>query len=41
VTDEPPAATVRRYYIDGDVHWNEAGHRRVAEQLVPRLSASR
>jgi hypothetical protein len=29
--------TVRRYYIPGDIHWNEAGHRVVADALVPYL----
>ena len=37
VGDESPRETVRRYFISGDVHWNEAGHRLVAEQLVARL----
>lgn len=40
IGDEPPRQTVRRYYIPGDVHWNEAGHRRVAEQLVTALLGS-
>ncbi len=26
-------ATVREYFIEGDVHWNEAGHRLVADQV--------
>jgi hypothetical protein len=35
----PPGITpwlnvVRRYYIEGDVHWNGAGHRLVAESLA-------
>ena len=37
VGDESPRETVRRYFISGDVHWNEAGHRLVAEQLIARL----
>jgi len=40
ITDEPPRETVRRYYISGDVHWNEAGHRLVAGPLIARLVAS-
>ncbi|HVO10609.1 MAG TPA: SGNH/GDSL hydrolase family protein [Vicinamibacteria bacterium] len=40
ITDEPPQETVRRYFIPGDVHWNEAGHRLVAGPLIARLSAS-
>ena len=39
VTDEPPRETVRRYFIAGDVHWNEAGHRLVAERLLPHFLA--
>jgi len=38
VRDEPPRETVRRYFISGDVHWNEAGHRLVAEKLIARLT---
>lgn len=40
VTDQPPRETVSRYFIPGDVHWNEAGHRLVAEHLLPRLLSS-
>jgi len=40
ITDLPPRETVRRYYIRGDVHWNEAGHRLVADTLIARLLAS-
>ena len=39
VGEEPPRETVRRYFIPGDVHWNETGHRLVAERLIPVLSA--
>ncbi|MEZ0229035.1 MAG: hypothetical protein ACAI25_10450, partial [Planctomycetota bacterium] len=34
VTSAPPAETIRRCYIDGDVHWNEEGHRVVAKALL-------
>jgi hypothetical protein len=29
-----PEATIRRYFIRGDVHWNAAGHRLVADALL-------
>ena len=30
--------TVRRDFIPGDIHWNEAGHRLVAEPLIAHLA---
>ncbi len=30
-------ATIRKYYINGDVHWNEAGHLRVFQALKTRI----
>jgi hypothetical protein len=38
VTDDSPEQTVRRYYIPGDVHWSEAGHKLVAGPLIEALS---
>jgi hypothetical protein len=32
-----PRETVRLDFIPGDIHWNEAGHRIVAETLVRHL----
>ena len=32
-----PEATIRKYYINGDVHWNAAGHKHVFEVLKTRL----
>ncbi|VAW99164.1 hypothetical protein MNBD_GAMMA23-1478 [hydrothermal vent metagenome] len=29
--------TIRKYYINGDVHWNEVGHKRVFQVLKTRL----
>lgn len=29
-----PRETIRRYYIPGDVHWNEAGHQLVAKRFL-------
>jgi len=34
VTNDPPMETIHRYFIAGDVHWNEAGHRLVAETIL-------
>jgi hypothetical protein len=34
VTDAPPVETLRRYYIEGDIHWNEAGHAVVARTIL-------
>ena len=34
VTDAPPLETIRRYYIDGDIHWNEEGHKLVARTIL-------
>jgi hypothetical protein len=35
----PPREAVRRYFIAGDVHWNAAGHRLVAESFLKRYDA--
>jgi len=32
-----PATVIPEYFIEGDVHFNAAGHRRVAEALLRRL----
>lgn len=34
-----PEANVRRYFIPGDVHWNQAGHRLVAERLLDFMAS--
>ncbi len=33
-----PDQTYLRYYISGDVHWNEAGHKVVADALFEQMS---
>lgn len=33
-SDADPRATIRTYFIPGDVHWNEAGHRLVADRFL-------
>jgi hypothetical protein len=30
--------TLRRYYINGDYHWNEAGHRLVARTFLQQYT---
>lgn len=30
-----PESTIRKYYINGDVHWNNAGHQVVSDGLKP------
>ncbi|HLA76324.1 MAG TPA: hypothetical protein VJU18_01965, partial [Vicinamibacteria bacterium] len=35
--ENPPEETVRREFIKGDIHWNQAGHRRVAEVVLAHL----
>jgi hypothetical protein len=34
---EDPRKTIARYFIEGDVHWNAAGHQLVASQIAPLL----
>jgi hypothetical protein len=34
---EPPRDVIRRNFIPGDVHWNEAGHRLVSGMLLDHL----
>lgn len=33
-----PMVTLRRYYINGDYHWNEAGHRLVARTFLQQYT---
>jgi hypothetical protein len=35
-----PKEVIREYFIPGDIHWNEAGHRLVAERLLHTWAAS-
>lgn len=35
---DDPKATVRRYFIPGDIHWNAAGHRIIADTLIASLA---
>jgi hypothetical protein len=34
IGNENPAMVVSRYYIKGDNHWNEFGHRKVGDYLL-------
>ncbi len=36
ITGQDPEETIREYYVPHDVHWNAAGHRRVAEAVLDR-----
>ena len=36
-----PSETVKKYYIDGDCHWNSNGHRLVADEILKQLGARR
>ncbi len=38
--EEDPRRIVSRLFIEGDVHWNAAGHARVASVVAPRLGLS-
>ena len=35
IDQRPYAAVCSKYFLKGDVHWNEAGHRLVADTLAP------
>lgn len=35
--DEDAEATIKKYFIRGDIHWNRAGHQKVANAILPRL----
>lgn len=37
VSDKDPLQVLRAYFIRGDIHWNEAGHRLVADEVLTRL----
>ncbi len=32
--ERPPKEIIKSYFIPGDSHWNEAGHRRIAEKFL-------
>jgi hypothetical protein len=35
--ETPPEETYRKYFIFGDIHWNDAGNRLVAKALLPPI----
>lgn len=37
INNVPPQMIQQRYFIQGDQHWNEEGHRLVAERVLPYL----
>lgn len=38
IPTEQPRKTVEKYFLIGDVHWNIAGHRLIAEKLLDQLN---
>jgi hypothetical protein len=38
IGSEPPEIVYPKYFIKGDVHWNEAGNRRVAEAVLKHIA---
>jgi hypothetical protein len=34
ISEEAAEATIRKYFIPGDIHWSESGHRLVAESFL-------
>ncbi len=37
IADEPPEAVYGKYFIPGDIHWNEAGNRLVADAVLQHI----
>jgi hypothetical protein len=37
IGSEPPQIVYARYFIKGDIHWNEAGNRHVAEAVLKHM----
>jgi hypothetical protein len=37
IGSEPPQTIYAKYFIKGDIHWNEAGNRRVAEAVLNHI----
>ena len=35
-SDKNPRDTIRKYFIEGDVHWNGRGHRLMADQFIKK-----
>jgi hypothetical protein len=40
IGNEPPETVYAKYFIEGDVHWNEAGNRHVAEAVLTHIRES-
>ncbi len=41
IHDRAPRAVIEEFYIKGDIHWNEAGHSLVAEELLKQLDSDK
>ena len=37
IGSEPPEIVYPKYFIKGDIHWNEAGNRHVAEAVLQHI----
>ncbi len=38
INESDPETTIRRFFITGDVHWNAAGHQRIADGFLQRFT---
>ena len=40
-TDSDPKTIISEYFIEGDIHWNEKGHQRMAQYLLEQLRSQK
>ncbi len=41
INETDPDEVVAKYFISGDIHWNEEGHKVIAEKLIERINDMR